>query len=92
MTISDIFRSNVKVSPNPTSGEISVSFDLNSANNLRLVVTDLHGRELLEIHNGTINEGTFSKTFSVASLPTGTYYLLMLHNDKNINVKIIIKK
>jgi len=82
---------NLQVSPNPTSNSATLTVDLVTAGNLTITVNNLLGQELLEIHSGFTDAETFTKTFSIETLPKGVYYLRIVHNG-NVTVEKVIRK
>jgi len=82
---------NLLVSPNPADANTTVTVDLETAGNLTVTLNNLHGQELMEIHNGFTVEGNFIKTFSLKELPIGVYYLKIVHNG-NVRVEKVIRQ
>jgi len=82
---------NLQVSPNPTSNSVTLTVDLVTAGNLTVTLNNLLGQELLEIHSGFTDAGTFTKTFSIETLPKGVYYLKIIHNG-NVTVEKVVRK
>jgi hypothetical protein len=80
---------NLLIAPNPTSSFVSLSFDLETAGVLKIELIDLLGSKLLEIHNDFEQEGTFSKEFSLETLPTGAYFIKINHNGSIKMEKVI---
>jgi len=82
---------NISLAPNPTDASTTLSFDLDVAGNLTITLTDLLGAELFELHNEFTAAGTFTKTFSLENILTGSYFLKINHNG-NISYEKIIKE
>ena len=83
--------SSIRISPNPTDAHATVSVDLDTAGNLTVTLNNLLGQELLEIHNDFTSAGEFSRTFSIATLPIGVYYLKIVHNG-NVKVEKVVRQ
>ena len=81
---------NIKVSPNPTNATSTLTLDLEKAGNLKITLNDLHGDELLELHNKFEDTGTFATTFSLEKFPTGVYFLKINHNG-NVKMEKVIR-
>ena len=83
------------ISPNPANASttvITVIVGLETAGNLTITLNNMLGQELFEIHNDFTVEGNFFiRTFSIATLPTGVYYLRVVHNG-NVRVEKVIKQ
>lgn len=82
--------SNVIIAPNPTNAAITLKFDTESEGILSIVLVDLLGCELLELHNEFTKCDRFAKTFSLEALPKGIYYLKINHNGK-LQIKKVIR-
>jgi len=80
-----------RIYPNPTSNSATLTVDLATAGNLTVTLNNLLGQELLEIHSGFTDTGTFIKTFSIETLPKGVYYLKITHNG-NVTVEKVVRK
>jgi len=80
----------INVFPNPTSDYFNVSFELEKANNIRITLLDLTGKEVLEIFNDFTAEGVFSKTINTENFVKGVYFLQILIEGKYTTKKIII--
>ena len=80
----------IKLQPNPTGNNTTVTLDLETSGVLTVTLNDLLGSELFELHNEFENNGTFTKTFSLETLPTGVYYLRISHNG-NVRMEKVIK-
>jgi len=91
VSIETVEQNSLKIFPNPTNNTATVELDLESAGNLSITLTDLQGRELFEIYSGFTVEGTFSKTFSMAMLPVGVYYLRVEHNG-GVTVEKVVRE
>jgi len=76
--------SNLKIYPNPTSGELNIEF-LGSIENARLSVVSTIGAEVLTYSN-------VPSSIDVSKLSNGTYYIVIeLANGSSIN-KLFVKK
>jgi len=91
-SINELIKLNtVNIFPNPASNYFTVSFELEKANNMRIVLLDLSGRELLHIYDGFTVEGNFTTTVDTEHLASGVYFLQILI-DGNIGVaKVIVE-
>jgi hypothetical protein len=65
----------VKVIPNPISGNATLELILNEESNTSITILDILGHEVANVSNGFLAPGTYSIPFEVGSLPVGTYYL-----------------
>ena len=86
-SIKDFSSSNLKIYPNPSSGEISFQFN-NYRGEVRLVLTDLLGREIY-MRNTYYN--TFEERISLTHLSKGSYILLIESDGERFSEVIIYK-
>ena len=88
--ISRFLAINLTISPNPSSVEASLSFDLPTAVET-IQVFDVTGRLIQTIKGGTIDE--YGKLINVQELPTGLYFL-RAQDDKGhqFQEQMIIKR
>ena len=80
----------IQIIPNPTNNETKISFDLQESGNLSVILVDISGQALMNIHNAFSKAGKFTTAFSVGALPAGVYYLKITHNG-NTKVEKIVK-
>ncbi len=64
----------IKVYPNPTTDQLNIDFAFTKKEKIELVLLDLTGKVMLK---NTIVGQTISKNISLATLPSGTYFLSM---------------
>ena len=76
--------------PNPTTDYFTVSFELEKPCNLEILLYDVLGREILEIHNGFTVEGLFIKKIDVDKLVSGVYFIKISIDNDYIIKKITI--
>ena len=86
-SIKNFSSSNLKIYPNPSSGEISFQFN-NYRGEVRLVLTDLLGREIY-MRNTYYN--TFEERISLTHLSKGSYVLLIESDGERFSEVIIYK-
>jgi len=82
---------NSKTFPNPTDAFSTLTVDLETAGHLTVSLTNILGQEIMELHNGFASAGTFTRTFSIETLPRGVYYLKIFHNG-NVKVEKIVRE
>ncbi len=59
--------------PNPFVDRTEISFSLESASEVSLVIYDVRGREIATLVDDTMEAGQHNVTFDAASLPSGVY-------------------
>jgi len=63
--------------PNPFNPTTTISYSVPERSQVRLVVTDMLGREVSTLVNGTIEAGVHSASFDASSLNSGQYVATM---------------
>jgi hypothetical protein len=80
----------VSVFPNPASGEFVFQFENNNAGKGRIFISDITGREISELYNGSFSEN-FTRSFSTDAIPAGIYLVGCDFEGGLIFKKLIIK-
>lgn len=81
--------SGVEVYPNPVSTELSVNVNLESASDVRYILTDMSGRVIdIKFASDVTSE---QRTFNVANFPAGMYMLHVKANGMSTSKKFIKK-
>ena len=83
---------NVKVVPNPTSGIATVLVDLNAKSNLAVNITDMTGRIVLHVFDGTKSTGISALPFDISSLSAGMYMVHIATENGARTVKLNVIK
>jgi hypothetical protein len=81
---------NLQIAPNPTAATSTLTLDLQTSGSLKITLNDLLGAELFELHNSFEDIGTFTKTFSLETLPKGVYFLKISHNG-NVRMEKVVR-
>lgn len=80
----------MQVSPNPTSGPISITFKVAEDTKATLGVSDMLGVQRIKLISGPISKGQFTYYTSLGDLSPGVYIAtLVIENGKVLNSKII---
>ncbi len=92
ISASDLVTSS-SVFPNPiVTGGAQLSLELKQACDVRIVLSDVLGREKLNVFSGFLEEGRFTKSFDVEGLANGVYFIKTSIGDKFIVDKLIINR
>jgi len=76
--------------PNPVTDQVKLSYVLQKTESISIQLTDVHGRFVSELFNGSLTEGAHSQMFSLpASLAGGTYYIRLTYSGVASTVKIV---
>lgn len=82
---SDLFG--LSIYPNPSNGEINVSFNNEQNNDFTVYVTDLAGRV---IYTSTVNSNMLS--INLGSTANGTYMLHLANDYSQVTKKVVVQK
>jgi uncharacterized lipoprotein YddW (UPF0748 family) len=81
--------SDVRVAPNPASQTIMVSFELQAPALVRILLTDVSGKEYRLLFNSRLFAGKQQLLFDIGNIPAGMY-LLRLQTDKAITTQRLL--
>ena len=78
--------------PNPFNPEAMIRFDVREAQQVRLMVFDLFGREIALLVNGRVEVGRHEVRFQAGDLPSGTYFIrLVTATDVAVRQIVLMK-
>jgi len=80
----------INVFPNPAADKTSVSFDLLSTENVKLILCDSNGKDVSTLNEYKFNVGYNSISIDTSNLTCGTYYCKLYINEKLSVSKIIV--
>ncbi len=66
---------NYSLFPNPASDDCTLSMDLTEAGSINISLSDMLGRDIMQIYDGYADAGAFSKAFNTKHLASGMYFL-----------------
>jgi len=90
-SISEIINTkSVKVVPNPATESTTLSLELETAANLRIILCDALGQEIITIYNGYTDVGAFSYPINIKNLAKGVYFVKLIIDNESIVEKIIV--
>lgn len=90
LTVANVEMDNntfLSVSPNPTTKEINVSVDFETATEVEFILTDAMGRVLKTIQKTKITSKT--QTIDIEHLPTGIYFLTAKTTQESATQRIV---
>ena len=80
----------ISIYPNPTNNNLNIDFNAKIASDMKVVITDMSGRQVIFIPYKT-NVGANSIHLDVSDLSKGVYFLSVSDGEDSYNKKIIIK-
>lgn len=78
--------------PNPFNPQTTISFDVPRAGHVTLRVTDINGREVAILEEGTVTAGQHEVTFDGADLASGIYFTTLSATNFSQTQKMILLK
>ncbi len=82
--------SSTKLYPNPVSDMVNVEMELKSSSTIKITLTDLMGKEVMTIANGTMS--SLNESFSVANLHKGLYTVNYFINGSAAKAELLMVK
>lgn len=84
----------LRLFPNPTNGQFSLTFNLLEKADLQISVRDLLGRQVINLYNGNSGAGIFDRTFESeqVGMTAGIYLLDINVNGNSVNKKLVISE
>ena len=83
----------VKVSPNPSNGQITLSYNLENTSPVRIDLFDVTGKMVRILSNqGKQYAGKYNVSYSIDDLPSGIYFAILIAEENKVSAKIILSK
>lgn len=78
--------------PNPASNVVTFSYALASESNVTINITDITGKVVASINEGTKVTGSYTTQFNTAALAAGTYFYSVVTNNGTVTKKLVVTK
>jgi hypothetical protein len=78
--------------PNPFNPRTNIRYNLPEAGNVKLVVYDVTGREVVTLMNGWLDAGIHESVFYADNLPSGIYFYSLTAGDYTVTEKMVLTK
>jgi len=87
---SDLELSNLELYPNPSEGQLTISFNTNGSDEVNIKVLSIDNRE---VYNGSFSDlnASFSQTLDLGNNPPGLYILQIESAGKSYFERVVIK-
>lgn len=85
------FGTSLMVYPNPASDQVNVEYQLQKGADVNIIVTDLLGKQVMQIHRENNMQGAHKEILDVSDLPTGMYIVSLASGDEVITRKISVR-
>ena len=83
--------STIDLYPNPTQGEATLTYTLETETDVVIRLTDVTGRVVKNVFTGRLDAGTHSTIEDFSELPTGLYFYNMNMGGKVMNYKLLVQ-
>lgn len=78
--------------PNPFNPSTLIRFNLPESGNVKLIVTDLLGREVVTLVNENLSAGRHTKSFTADNLSSGIYFYTLITDNAKVSKKMLFMK
>jgi hypothetical protein len=82
----------LQVYPNPTNGQLNLTFETGVAGKTQVLLTDIQGKEVYREEITTTAAQTVQRSIDIGGQSSGTYFLKISNNDKSTVKKIILSE
>lgn len=84
--------SSTTIYPNPASERLTVSYDLDTEQKVKITIYDLSGKEVAVLCNHIQQAGNHKVEWQIPELTSGLYLCQIIRNDETEVLKLIIQK
>lgn len=78
--------------PNPSNGQTFTEFNLKEGSDVKIIITDMTGRQLDVVLEGKLNAGTHTSEFNVSNYVNGVYYVNYYINNEPSKMQMLMVK
>jgi hypothetical protein len=77
--------------PNPTKGDITLSYSTESTNPVNVMITDISGRVVMSYIESAVQLGSNNFKVHTSQLSKGMYYMKLSNAKKTFNLKFVVE-
>lgn len=89
--VNEKINSLLEIYPNPTTGNVNIEFELEKDQNVRLILLDIQGKEVLNLlDNENLSSGKHQLNYDVSDLPSGIYMMQFVTESESRFNKLVI--
>ncbi len=81
---------NLKVYPNPSTGMLNINFDVEKANNLKVVISNINGQIVYQENVNALN-GVYKNSIDLSDQAKGVYLLSIISDKGKTDKKIVLQ-
>lgn len=78
--------------PNPFNPSTKINFSLPEQTSVKIIISDILGREVTTLINDNLNAGSYSVEFNATEIPSGIYFYTMITDNFKQSRKMMILK
>jgi len=88
--VTPVLGNTFSLSPNPARTECTVTLDVERQGNMQITLLNMLGAKVMKLYDGGVEAGRFTHTFSIGSLPTGVYTVIVYTADNKIRAEKLL--
>jgi len=88
--VSENAYNNLSVYPNPTNGMVTINFDVEKANDVKVIVSNLNGQIVYQENINSLN-GVYNNSIDLSQQAKGVYMLSIVSNKGKTDKKIVLQ-
>jgi hypothetical protein len=85
-----VVEDRLDIAPNPASGFVCVSFDLEGETAFSMCLFDLGGKEMMTLEEGHRSKGSYQTQFDTSSLSPGVYRIVLRQKERTVSKSIVV--
>lgn len=90
LTNQDTEQPALRVHPNPAGDRLGMSFNILERQRVTIMLYDQLGRSVAQLHNGSMDAGSYAIQRSVSAVPPGTYIVSLVIGSKTFSTQVVI--
>jgi hypothetical protein len=91
-TMGNVNGNSIEVFPNPTTDEITVTFEVEETTNANLSIYDVVGRKVITILDGQLPNGKYTYNENLGQLERGLYMVTLNLENEGVKVSKVVKQ
>ena len=91
-TMGNVNGNSIEVFPNPTTDEITVTFEVEETTNANLSIYDVVGRKVITILEGQLPNGKYAYNENLGQLEQGIYMVTLSLENEGVKVSKVVKQ
>jgi len=91
-TMGNVNENSIEVFPNPTTDEITVTFEVEETTNANLSIYDVVGRKVITILDGQLPNGKYAYNENLGQLEQGIYMVTLSLENEGVKVSKVVKQ